>query len=143
MFYKFLSDKTLETFKISARIGQTSEKDLLETYKRAFKDYGKSLITATQVIDDNHILSLIGSKTKNEKGFKTVDNETLRLILYESLAQYNPSKKDSIPYIDELQAVIDFDKAENQEAGNQLAHVMHLLNKVLPEWFFDMNEKYN
>ena len=170
---------------------------------------GKTKITATQVIDDKHILSLIGSRIKNEKGFKTVDDETLRLIyeeiqelsdmgqaeqakllkefveselitghlraeldfdqafdswknrrvkketadfantwgmddsiLYESLAQYNPSKKDSIPYIDELQAVIDFDKAENQEAGNQLAHVMHLLNTVLPEWFFDMNEKY-
>lgn len=171
---------------------------------------GKTRITATQVIDDKHILSLIGSKTKNEKGFKTVDDETLRLIyeqiqelsdmgqaeqskllkefveselitghlraeldfdqafdkwklerveketadfantwgmdgsiLYESLAQYNPSKKDSIPYIDELQAVIDFDKAENQEAGNQLAHTMLLLNKVLPEWFDNMKQKFN
>jgi type I restriction enzyme M protein len=32
MFYKFLSDKTLETFRTSARIGQASEKELLEAY---------------------------------------------------------------------------------------------------------------
>lgn len=171
---------------------------------------GKTRITATQVIDDKHILSLIGSKIKNEKGFKTVDDETLRLIyeeiqelsdmgqaeqakllkefveselitghlraeldfdqafdnwklerveketadfaktwgvdssiLYKSLEHFNPSKKDLIPYIDELQASIDFDKAENQEAGNQLAHTMLLLNKVLPEWFADMKQKFN
>ena len=50
MFYKFLSDKTLETFKISARLGQTSEKDLVEAYKKAREDYGESLDTTIQKI---------------------------------------------------------------------------------------------
>lgn len=43
MFYKFLSDKTLETFRTSARIGQVSEKELLEAYKKASEDYGELL----------------------------------------------------------------------------------------------------
>ena len=43
MFYKFLSDKTLETFRTSARIGQASEKELLEAYKKASEDYGEEL----------------------------------------------------------------------------------------------------
>jgi type I restriction enzyme M protein len=50
MFYKFLSDKTLETFKISARIGQTGEKILLEAYKKAREDYGESLDTTIQKV---------------------------------------------------------------------------------------------
>lgn len=50
MFYKFLSDKTLETFKISARIGQTSEKDLLETYKKAYEKYGEGLDATIQKV---------------------------------------------------------------------------------------------
>ncbi|MFA5575776.1 MAG: HsdR family type I site-specific deoxyribonuclease [Tissierellaceae bacterium] len=171
---------------------------------------GKTRITATQVIDDKHILSLIGSRIKVEKGFKTVDDETLRLIyeeiqelsdmgqaeqakllkefvetelltghikaeldfdqdfenwkrarveeetadfaktwgvdgkiLSKSLEQFEPSKKDVIPYIDELQASIDYDKAENKEAGNQLAHMMYLINEEIPEYFLEMKEKYN
>jgi type I restriction enzyme R subunit len=64
-------------------------------------------------------------------------------ILYKSLEQFNPLRKVIIPYIEELQACIDFDKAEKQEAGNQLAHMMRLLNKVLPEWFVDMKQKYS
>jgi type I restriction enzyme R subunit len=63
-------------------------------------------------------------------------------VLYKSLEQFNPSKKDVIPYIEELQASIDFDKAENQKAGNQLAHTMYLLNKEIPLYFFEMKQKY-
>lgn len=50
MFYKFLSDKTLETFKISARLGQISEKDLLKAYKEARQDYGETLDTTIQKV---------------------------------------------------------------------------------------------
>ncbi|MGG7153129.1 type I restriction-modification system subunit M [Clostridium neonatale] len=40
MFYKFLSDKTLETFKVSARLGQLSEKELVDEYAKAKADCG-------------------------------------------------------------------------------------------------------
>lgn len=43
MFYKFLSDKTLETFRTSARLGQASEMELVEAYKKASEDYGELL----------------------------------------------------------------------------------------------------
>lgn len=45
MFYKFLSDKTLDTFRISNRMGQVSEKDLFEAYKEASEKYGEALAT--------------------------------------------------------------------------------------------------
>ncbi|MFW6030807.1 MAG: type I restriction endonuclease subunit R, EcoR124 family, partial [Halanaerobiales bacterium] len=47
---------------------------------------GKTRLSGTQVIDANHILSLIGSKIKTNKGVQTVDNETLRLI-YEEIQE--------------------------------------------------------
>ena len=43
MFYKFLCDKTLETFRTSARLGQASEMELVEAYKKASEDYGELL----------------------------------------------------------------------------------------------------
>ena len=170
---------------------------------------GKTKIASTQIIDDKHILSLIGARIKKEKGVKTVDDETLRLIyeeiqelsdmgqaeeakllkefvetelltgqikseldfdqdfenwkqtkveketadfaktwgidrriLAKSLEQFEPSKKDIIPYIDELQASIDYSKAENQKAGNQLAHMMFLVNEEIPEYLTEMKKKY-
>lgn len=47
---------------------------------------GKTKLSGTQVIDANHILSLIGSKVKTEKGVQIVDRETLRLI-YEEIQE--------------------------------------------------------
>lgn len=41
---------------------------------------GKTKLAGTQVIDANHILSLIGSKTTSNNGRQTVDTETLRII---------------------------------------------------------------
>ena len=41
---------------------------------------GKTKLSGTQVIDANHILSLIGSKIKVEQGIQRVDDETLRII---------------------------------------------------------------
>jgi len=43
MFYKFLSDKTLETFKITAGVKKASEMELVEEYTKAKKEHGKSL----------------------------------------------------------------------------------------------------
>lgn len=171
---------------------------------------GKTKITLSQVIDDKHILSLIGSRTKSEKGYKIVDDETLRLIYEEiqelsdmgqakqakllkkfveaelvtghiraevdfdqafndwkvvvlerevekfaktwgidskilarSLKQFDPVIKGPLPYIEEIQASIDFDKAENQEAGGQLPHMIALVNEVLPAWFIEVKGKYS
>lgn len=43
MFYKFLSDKTLETFNMTAGIGQVSESELVTEYINAKKEYGVEL----------------------------------------------------------------------------------------------------
>lgn len=43
MFYKFLSDKTLETFKTTAGIGVISESELVTEYINAKKYMGQSL----------------------------------------------------------------------------------------------------
>lgn len=43
MFYKFLSDKTLETFKVASGIGQMSELELVEAYTKAKAEYGEML----------------------------------------------------------------------------------------------------
>lgn len=43
MFYKFLSDKTLETFKVTAGLGQVTEAELVEDYAKAKAEYGVSL----------------------------------------------------------------------------------------------------
>jgi type I restriction enzyme M protein len=44
MFYKFLSDKTLEQFRISAGLTQSSPKELLQEYRKAYEKYGEQLI---------------------------------------------------------------------------------------------------
>lgn len=43
MFYKFLSDKTLENFKITAGKGQLSENELVDEYAKAKIEYGDEL----------------------------------------------------------------------------------------------------
>lgn len=43
MFYKFLSDKTLETFKVSSGLGQITEFELVEEYTKARAEYGEQL----------------------------------------------------------------------------------------------------
>lgn len=43
MFYKFLSDKTLDAFKTSAGIKNIKEEELVEGYKKAREDYGETL----------------------------------------------------------------------------------------------------
>ena len=43
MFYKFLSDKTLETFKETAGLSNISEEDLVKEYNKAKDEYGSEL----------------------------------------------------------------------------------------------------
>ncbi|OLS01952.1 type I restriction endonuclease subunit R [Tissierella creatinophila] len=50
-------------------------------------------LSGTQVIDANHILSLIGSRVKTDKGVQTVDSETLRLI-YEEIQELSDMGED-------------------------------------------------
>lgn len=52
MFYKFLSDKTLDAFKTSAGIKNVKEEELVKEYEKAREDYGKTL--------DNTIQKAIG-----------------------------------------------------------------------------------
>lgn len=50
MFYKFLSDKTLETFKETAGLGNISEEDLVKEYNKAKNEYGSELEKTIQDI---------------------------------------------------------------------------------------------
>lgn len=47
---------------------------------------GKTKLAGTQVIDANHILSLVGSKVTSPNGVQMVDSETLRII-YEQIQE--------------------------------------------------------
>ncbi len=48
MFYKFLSDKTLDTFKTSAGIGKVTEEELVKEYKNYREKYGETVYTTIQ-----------------------------------------------------------------------------------------------
>lgn len=50
MFYKFLSDKTLETFKTSTRMNHVTEAELVKAYTEARETYGSTLDTTIQKI---------------------------------------------------------------------------------------------
>lgn len=52
MFYKFLSDKTLETFRTTAGLGRISESELVEEYARSRTELGEEL--------DNMIQQVLG-----------------------------------------------------------------------------------
>lgn len=56
MFYKFLSDKTLETFRTSAGLGNVSEVELLEEYTSAYDEYGEQLSRTIQDLLGYYIL---------------------------------------------------------------------------------------
>ena len=43
MFYKFLSDKTLETFRMTAGVEKATEKELVKEYIKAKNEYGDAL----------------------------------------------------------------------------------------------------
>jgi len=70
MFYKFLSDKTLETFKSTAGLGEISEKDLVKEYANARAEYGAEL--------DQMIQNVLGYYVTPEYLYQTwlIDIET-------------------------------------------------------------------
>ncbi|SMB89966.1 hypothetical protein SAMN00017405_0690 [Desulfonispora thiosulfatigenes DSM 11270] len=51
-------------------------------------------------------------------------------------------KEEEIPYIADLSKSVDFETARNKEAGNQLKHMMKLVNKELPDWIIEIKKKY-
>lgn len=63
MFYKFLSDKTLDTFKKTAGVGQVSENELVEEYTKAKEEYGTEL--------DKMIQNVIGYYVSPEYLYQT------------------------------------------------------------------------
>ena len=56
MFYKFLSDKTLETFSDSAGLEKMSEEDLVKEYSKAREDYGDALDKTLQGVLGYYVL---------------------------------------------------------------------------------------
>ena len=82
---------------------------------------GKTKLAGTQVIDANHILNLIGSKTTINNGRQTVDTETLRIIYQQieelsNLGEHEQAKLLKEFVVEELEAGnissdIHFDRA--------------------------------
>ncbi|HZK19630.1 MAG TPA: N-6 DNA methylase, partial [Treponemataceae bacterium] len=56
MFYKFLSDKTLDAFKISAGLGKITEEELVKEYNRAREEYGETLDKTLQNVIGYYVL---------------------------------------------------------------------------------------
>ena len=56
MFYKFLSDKTLDAFKISAGLGKIREEELVKEYKKAREEYGETLDKTLQNVLGYYVL---------------------------------------------------------------------------------------
>ena len=56
MFYKFLSDKTLDAFKISAGLGKIREEELVKEYKEAREEYGETLDKTIQNVLGYYVL---------------------------------------------------------------------------------------
>src|SRR5690625_2185849 len=55
MFYKFLSDKTLETF-VTTSGAKGTEQEIVEAYEKAYEDYGDGLISMIQNVLGYHVL---------------------------------------------------------------------------------------
>src|SRR5699024_4376386 len=43
MFYKFLSDQTLDTFKTTSALQETNEEEVVKAYYEAYESYGEEL----------------------------------------------------------------------------------------------------
>lgn len=56
MFYKFLSDKTLETFRMTSGLGQITESQLVEEYSKARAEYGEELDKMIQGVISYYVL---------------------------------------------------------------------------------------
>lgn len=82
---------------------------------------GRTKLSGTQVIDADHILGLIGSEVKVDKGVQTVDRETLRIIHEQIQELSNMGQDDQAKILKEfvdtelvpgnLSANLNFDEA--------------------------------
>ncbi|MEK4518524.1 HsdR family type I site-specific deoxyribonuclease [Paenibacillus sp. FSL H8-0122] len=95
---------------------------------------GRTKLAGTQVIDANHILSLIGSKVTAPNGIQTVDDETLRII-YEQIQELsNMGEYEQAQLLKEfvdtelmqgnLSSSLDFDEAFEAWKASKLANVV-------------------
>lgn len=105
---------------------------------------GKTKLAGTQVIDANHILSLIGLKTTSNNGRQTVDTETLRIIYQQieelsNLGEHEQAKLLKEFVVEELEpgnisSDIHFDRAfENWKNDKKKAFIYELAK----EWGVD------
>ncbi|MDN6161571.1 MAG: HsdR family type I site-specific deoxyribonuclease [Atopostipes sp.] len=62
-------------------------------------------------------------------------------LLSDSVEEYSLNKKEMIPYIDELENSMNYQKAREPEA-NPLMHTMELVNEALPEYMLEIKKKY-
>ncbi|MFD1363282.1 type I restriction-modification system subunit M [Lentibacillus salinarum] len=56
MFYKFLSDKTLEAFKLTSGVQTNDEAEIVEAYREAYEEYGEQLITMIRDVLGYYVL---------------------------------------------------------------------------------------
>lgn len=90
---------------------------------------GRTKLASSQLVDGDHILSLIGSQIVSEEGFHRADSETLRLI-YEEIQELSDLGEDQMARMlrefvetelepGRLSSSVDFDTAFNnwKEAG--------------------------
>lgn len=64
-------------------------------------------------------------------------------IVLESYLDFSLSKKDYIPYSNEISGSLDYSKVNNKKADSQLGHVIALTNNALPNFFLEMNKSIN
>lgn len=62
-------------------------------------------------------------------------------LLSQSLKQFSLSRKQEIPYIEDLRNSIDYKNARKQEK-NPLVHNMHFITEALPEYMVEIKQKY-
>ncbi|WP_145141247.1 type I restriction endonuclease subunit R, EcoR124 family [Paenibacillus sp. Y412MC10] len=105
---------------------------------------GKTKLAGTQVIDANHILSLIGSKVTSSNGVQTVDGETLRII-YEQIQELsNMGEHEQAQLLKEfvdtelvpgnLPSGLDFDEAFE---GWKVSRLQNVVVDFSAEWGLD------
>lgn len=102
---------------------------------------GRTKLAGSQIIDANHILSLIGSKTTSTNGIQTVDAETLRIIHQEieELSNFGEHEQATLLkefVVEELQtgnvsSNVNFDQAFEDWKNNKKRELIY---EVADEW---------
>ncbi|MFP3749935.1 type I restriction endonuclease subunit R, EcoR124 family [Bacillus altitudinis] len=105
---------------------------------------GKTKLAGTQVIDANHILSLVGSKVTSSNGVQTVDSETRRIIYQQIQELSNIGEYEQAQLLKEfvdtelvpgnLPSNLNFDEAYEAWKVSKLQRVV---DKFATEWGID------